>query len=844
MSNAILAGKAYIEIFIRDRVQAGLRKINSQLQRFASTTRQLGTTSFAIGGSSSFGISLLINQVGEFDRVLRQAATATDQSFLKQLTRDALDLARASGVSAVAIAGIQRELGLAGIGKTTGELKKAAEAASNVALTQGEDAVLVSKTLIAVFTQFQSQGNSFSSIADKITAAAKNSATSVIELGEALKFAGPIAAATNVPIDDVLALAATLAQVGIEGTNAGTVLRRLLLETAADREGFRNIFGIEATENPIENIEAISRAVQGLDEATAISKIKEFFGIIPISGISGLVNAVDQIRGFQDAVSESFGVAAKDAEFINQGIAGTVNKTKAVLFELADAFVRGFNEPLERILGLISTTSNAVTEFIRDNKELAEAVLIGAASFTALGISLLAVSTLIGSIGTLAGVTAGAIGAVSSPIFAIIGLFSSAVVSVGGIIASVAGIPTAIGVAVAASLAAVAAVPATLGAISVAISAIDFAASDRGKNLFSEISSQARRTANSVVSSFSNSFSAIAGQIQNADFSGAFKTAMADFELIARQSLEGVSLIFRDSFDAVAKELGLSQKAIDGYVSSVVVAFQNLSAFTSIYIDEFIKNMRTLTDFIDAQLGPTLKSLRALLFSLVNQTGENLDLQVNQGGKNAFDEAIKSNIERIRELEKAVADAKFSNLSIEEEKKQIEKDIAEAERGIEEAFVERKARESKAKDKELSDAKKSKQEAEIKARQDAIAQAQRQLDSATTISKADRKRLQDQIDQAKNKQAGVSDDGEAKIKEPLSDFGIDLKEALSSGAQEFQDRVRGVQDAFKSQIKAVGGFNKQNLQSQRVQDFDFEPLADAIRDLVSFWRDQGTVQFI
>ncbi|MFN3194289.1 MAG: phage tail tape measure protein [Aureliella sp.] len=75
-------------------------------------------------------------------------------------------------------------------------------------------------------------------------AAANKSFNSVESLGEALSYAGPVAADANMSLEETLAILGTLGNIGIQGSSAGNALKRLLTLSAAESEKFQKVFGV------------------------------------------------------------------------------------------------------------------------------------------------------------------------------------------------------------------------------------------------------------------------------------------------------------------------------------------------------------------------------------------------------------------------------------------------------------------------------------------------------------------------------------------------------------------------------------------------------------------------
>ncbi len=74
--------------------------------------------------------------------------------------------------------------------------------------------------MAATIRQFSLEASDAVRVADGLTAAANKSFNSVESLGEALSYAGPVAADANMSLEETLAILGTLGNLGIQGSEA------------------------------------------------------------------------------------------------------------------------------------------------------------------------------------------------------------------------------------------------------------------------------------------------------------------------------------------------------------------------------------------------------------------------------------------------------------------------------------------------------------------------------------------------------------------------------------------------------------------------------------------------
>jgi TP901 family phage tail tape measure protein len=126
------------------------------------------------------------------------------------------------------------ELGRAGFSPK--QIEEMTGAVMNLARATGTDATVSSGIMSATIRQFSLEATDAVRVSDRLTAAANMSFNSVESLSEALSYAGPVASDANMSLEETLAILGTLGNLGIQGGEVGTALRRLLTLSIAQSE--------------------------------------------------------------------------------------------------------------------------------------------------------------------------------------------------------------------------------------------------------------------------------------------------------------------------------------------------------------------------------------------------------------------------------------------------------------------------------------------------------------------------------------------------------------------------------------------------------------------------------
>ncbi len=117
------------------------------------------------------------------------------------------------------VASLMTELGRAGFSPK--QIEEMTGAVMNLARATGTDATVSSGIMSATIRQFSLEATDAVRVSDRLTAAANMSFNSVRVLGEALQYAGPVAADANMSLEETLAVLGTL------GTSAFKVVKRV-----------------------------------------------------------------------------------------------------------------------------------------------------------------------------------------------------------------------------------------------------------------------------------------------------------------------------------------------------------------------------------------------------------------------------------------------------------------------------------------------------------------------------------------------------------------------------------------------------------------------------------------
>lgn len=386
----------FVELFTKDKqLTAGLNRAAQQLKTFGSMAAGLGRQLAGIGIAAATPLALMTNRFAQFDDKMREvrAVGQLSEAQFAQLSQRAKELGASTSFSAVQVAGLMSELARAGF--SADDISTMTEAVLNLARASGTDATISAGIMSSAIRQFGMNGTQAARVADALTMAANASFSTVEGLGESLQYAGPVAASFNMTIEDTLAVLGALGNVGIQGSEAGTTLRRLLILTGAEAQKVGEIFGVAAQDAAgnalplVDILERITHSVQGLGTSARAAKFNELFGLLGITGATALGNNIANVRELRQQLAGAGGTAARTAQQMDAGLGGTMRRSMAAVEGLAISLGEALAPALRFIGdGLISGV-RAMRDWIGANQNTVVIIGLSVIGIVGLGAALL-----------------------------------------------------------------------------------------------------------------------------------------------------------------------------------------------------------------------------------------------------------------------------------------------------------------------------------------------------------------------------------------------------------------------------------------------------------------------
>ena len=302
-----------------------------------------------------------ISQVGAISR-----ATATELAAMRDV---ATELGASTEFSATQAAGGLRFLAQAGF--TAKESIAALPDVLNLATAAQMDLAEAADISSNIMSAFGIAATDAAAVADVLASASSRANTDVSQLGAAMAYVGPVASALGISVNDAASAVGVLSDAGIQGSAAGTGLRRVLSSLANPTKEARDVLsglGLTMGElNPATNsltdiVNRLSNA--GLDAADALT----VFGDRGGPAILALTSQAPRLEELTGELKNVDGEASRMADTMRDNLGGDLDSLMSALegliIALGDAgLTAALRTAIQILTGLARAASMVVDWF-------------------------------------------------------------------------------------------------------------------------------------------------------------------------------------------------------------------------------------------------------------------------------------------------------------------------------------------------------------------------------------------------------------------------------------------------------------------------------------------------
>ncbi|CAA0103603.1 phage tail tape measure protein [Zhongshania aliphaticivorans] len=355
-----------------------------------------------------------ITSMADFEYTIAgvKAVTGEASEKLEEMKAVAKELGSTTKFSASQSAEGMRFFAMAGF--EANEIILAMPAALNLAAAAGLELGASADITSNIMSAFNIVASRTTEVADALATTAASANTDISQMGEAMKFVGPVAAALDISMQDSAAAIGALSNAGIQGGSAGTGLRRVLSSLAnptKEATGLLTSMGLSIDGlNP--KTHSITEVVTKLKNANlSAADALTIFGDRGGPAILALTEQIPQLESLTQKINDSEGAAKRMADTLSDNLTGDwqefLSSVEGVFLAIGDAgaldnmrggvqdvtgLVRSLGENLETVgdittfvagviggklvAALVSAASGATAKWAANNKLLASEVAL------------------------------------------------------------------------------------------------------------------------------------------------------------------------------------------------------------------------------------------------------------------------------------------------------------------------------------------------------------------------------------------------------------------------------------------------------------------------------------
>ncbi|ENZ3206146.1 phage tail tape measure protein [Salmonella enterica] len=389
-----------------------------RMQQVAGRLRGGGAVALGAATAAGYGAGQFLAPAVSFDREVSRvgALTRLDKSDpqFAALREQAKKLGAETQFTSRDAASGQAFLAMAGF--TPQAIQAALPGVLNMALAGGMDLGESADIGSNILSQFHLDPGEMDRVSDVLTAAFTRTNTDLVNIGEAMKYAGTGMAGLGVSVEQTTAMIGVMANVGLRGSIAGTGLQatfsRLAAPTGKAVSALKEL-GVSVADatgkmRPAEVVLAdIYKSVKKYGDVDQLSFFKDIAGEEAAKSFQALVQSAGsgELQKLLAELKSSRGETAAVAKKMADNLDGDLKNLDSAwegfriqIEELVDGALRGLVQGISNIVG-------AMTAWARENPELTKALLTVGGSALALtaisgGLSL-AVGLLLGPVAKL-----------------------------------------------------------------------------------------------------------------------------------------------------------------------------------------------------------------------------------------------------------------------------------------------------------------------------------------------------------------------------------------------------------------------------------------------------------
>lgn len=396
------------------RAQAGYKQAKETAGKLRSNGMGMTLGAAAAGYAGGSFLAPAVGFDEEMSRVQALTRLSKDSPQLAALREQAKKLGAETAFTTRDAASGQAFLAMAGF--TPQAIQSALPGVLNMALAGGMDLGESADIGSNILSQFTLPAGEMDRVSDVLTAAFTRTNTDLRNLGDTMKYAGPVASKLGISLEEAAGMAGILANNGLRGSDAGTAMRaslaRLASPTAGAAKALKQL-GVSVADSsgkmrPVETILSdLYKATSKFGQVDQVGFFKDIAGEEAFVGLQTLVagagsGALQKLIGeLKGAKGEADAVAKKMADNLGGDLKNLDSAWEGFRIQVEETA----DGPLRKLTQGLSDVITAVSGWVKENPRLSQTLLlVGGAVLVlagAIGIASLAASFILGPMAKL-----------------------------------------------------------------------------------------------------------------------------------------------------------------------------------------------------------------------------------------------------------------------------------------------------------------------------------------------------------------------------------------------------------------------------------------------------------
>ncbi|WAG30148.1 phage tail tape measure protein [Staphylococcus chromogenes] len=396
-------------------------KIGNKFSELGPRLQEIGGKMQSVGRNMSMyvsapivaGFGAAVKKSIDFDDSMRKVKATSDAtgSEFQQLRDKALEMGAKTKFSASESADALNYMALAGW--DTKDMLGGIDGVMQLAAASGEDLGQVSDIVTDSLTAFGMKAKDSGHFADVLAQTSSKANTDVRGLGEAFKYAAPVAGALGYTVEDTSIAIGLMSNAGIKGEKAGTALRTMftnLSKPTGDMKKKMDELGISITDSngnmlPMRDVmDQLRGKFKGLSKEQQASAAATIFGKEAMSGALAIINASDEdYQKLTKSIDGSKGAAKRMSDEMEGGIGGSIRQMKSAIESLAISIGDVMAPYIKKLAEWLSHAANKLNEMPKGTQKIVVGLGLLAAAIGPLLVTLGVMVSTIGSAMTVIG---------------------------------------------------------------------------------------------------------------------------------------------------------------------------------------------------------------------------------------------------------------------------------------------------------------------------------------------------------------------------------------------------------------------------------------------------------